>query len=274
MESPNIWCPSVRRAATAGRVRADGPGVRRAVDRPSQRCRRGGLVRKEAAVTPRKTPCPRRPRGGASKASRKTPSSRSRAGLRPRRAEWGPRRHRARAPRQAPRGRVERLYLRSTTAARSTSRGPVTVRRGSITAPLHGEAGEAVRVGRGAHEAAAAGRRRQRPLVHAVARDERVIAVGSRPRGGDARRPRRHLPRRWSIVALFARSLDDGRVHLLRRRPPHGRGRRGRLRGGAGVRRSRGIVLTSLGAFFLAHPAPATAFRFWRSRCTRRSPGA
>ncbi|MFO0607804.1 MAG: hypothetical protein U0324_31865 [Polyangiales bacterium] len=160
--------------------------------------------------------------------------------------------------------RVERLYLALDDGGEVDVEGPVTVRRGSITAPLQGEAGEAVRAW-----VALLTKLPQRAVddnvhfVHAVARDERVIAVG---RARVEVTPGAHDGTyREAVVTRRAllRPLDDGRVHLFGDAPsPTGAVVAAGLRGGAWGAALAGIVLASLGALFLWLAAPGTAYRF------------
>jgi len=163
--------------------------------------------------------------------------------------------------------RVERLYLALDDGGAVDVEGPVAVRRGSITAPLHGEAGEAVRAW-----VAVLTKLPQRavddvPIVHAVARDERVVAVGRArvevtPGAHDGAYREAQVSRR-----ALLRPLDDGRVHLYGDAPsPAGAIAVAGLRGGAWGAALAGVALASLGAFFLWLAAPATDHRFEGSR--------
>lgn len=160
--------------------------------------------------------------------------------------------------------RVERLYLALDDGGEVDVEGPVTVRRGSITAPLQGEAGEAVRAW-----VAVLTKLPQRAVddnvhfVHAVARDERVVAVGRArvevtPGAHDGAYREAQVTRR-----ALLRPLDDGRIHLHGDAPsPVGAIAVAGLRGGAWGAALAGIVLASFGALFLWLAAPGTAYRF------------
>jgi hypothetical protein len=166
------------------------------------------------------------------------------------------------------RANVTRLYLALDDGGEVDLDGPVTVRRGSIRAPQHGESGERVR----AWVAVLSGLPRRAVdksvrAVYAVARDERAVVVGrarievsAGAHDGTYREAR--VVRRAVLLPL-----DDGHVHVYGDAPADtGRIAGATLRGGVKGGLLGALALMGLGALLLRVAAPGVQYRFEGTR--------